>query len=186
MVCGAGRLAASPKSCCAILIGRRIRGYKKHVFLVQATTESERDPARRHPRGGHGACACHEPLACRRHQHRGILLPGIRVPAGDALSVEPGAASAAARLHAAQIVQVQIQAFQRPPQRPQTGHRKRAVSKCADTPCRGGLDAGAPIFQGATGHRRALTDQAQAAHRGAGQVGSPDRASARRRSSSCR
>lgn len=155
------------KSGCAVLIGRRVRGYKKHVFLVLATTAGERDPARRYPCGGYGACACHESVACRRHQHRGVLLPGIRLPAGDTISLEPGAAAAAARLHTTQILQVQIQAFQRPPQWPEASHGKRAVSKCAIAPYRGGLDAGAPDIQRAARHRRALTDQARAGHRGA-------------------
>ena len=53
-----------------------------------------------------------------------LVLPGIGVVAADALSVASGADVAARGLHASQVLQVQIPAFQRPAQRSPASHGK--------------------------------------------------------------
>jgi hypothetical protein len=138
---------------------RVARGDKKCLFLVYAPTQGARNPAPGRPLGCYRARSRDQSVARRRHQYRGFVLPGVRVFAPNAVSVQPGAATAAARLLATALLCVQIQALQRPAQWSQASDGIRAVSKCAVAPRGGRVRARAPGLKRATRHRRALKVQ---------------------------
>lgn len=144
--------------CCVAGFDKRVRGDNEYVFLVPATTEGQQDAARRHAYAADRARSCHQPLARGRHQHRRIVLQGVGLPAANSLSFGRSAASAAAGLHATQILHVQIQALQRPAYRPPARRRKQAVSECPVASYGGRLDAGTPSQARTTRNRWTLTD----------------------------